>query len=59
MSSEKATSLLRKKLVVINIGISTFADDLEKQGVRGVRVDWEPPAEMDKEMSDLLDKFGY
>lgn len=57
-SSNDGSDILGKKLVVINVGISTFADDLEKQGVKVVRVDWKPPAGGDEEILDLLDKLG-
>ncbi len=41
------------------MGVSTFADDLEKQGVKKVvRVDWKPPATDDEEILELLDKLG-
>jgi hypothetical protein len=56
---EESSSILGKKLAVITVGVSTFADDLEKQGVKVVRVDWKPPAQGDKEMLELLDKLGY
>ncbi len=49
--------IIGKKLNVINIGVSAFADELEKQGVKVVRVDWKPPAGGDREMLDLLDKL--
>lgn len=53
----KRGTLLNKKLKVINIGIKTFADDLEKQGVEVVSVDWRPPAGGDVEILKLLDKL--
>ena len=60
MSDEKTTpSIIGKKLAVINIGVSTFADNLEKQGVKVARVVWKPPAAGDEEILDLLDKLGY
>ena len=47
--SEKKNSdektILTEKLKVVNIGISTFADDLRSQGVDVVHVDWKPPPE--------------
>jgi len=46
-----------KKLKVINIGIETFAEDLRKQGVEVVHVDWRPPAGGDVEILKLLDKL--
>jgi hypothetical protein len=55
-SSEK--SILTEKLKVVNIGISTFADDLRSQGVEVVHLDWTPPAGGDIEMLKLLEKLG-
>ncbi|MGZ3559006.1 MAG: hypothetical protein ACXWL9_10190 [Syntrophales bacterium] len=33
-----------KELVVVNIGIRRFYDDLKKQKIKAAHVDWEPPA---------------
>ena len=49
--------LLRKPLVVINLGLRRFAESLEAQKVEVIHVDWLPPAGGDKEMSDLLDQL--
>ncbi|HZW58423.1 MAG TPA: hypothetical protein VFF30_19200 [Nitrososphaerales archaeon] len=58
-SSNNGSSILGKELLVICMGVSTFADDLEKQGVKKVvRVDWKPPATDDEEILELLDKLG-
>ena len=51
-------TILTGKLKVINIGISTFADDLQAQGVDVVSVDWKPPAGGDVDMLRLLQKLG-
>lgn len=48
---------LYEKLKVINIGLRTFAEDLKKQGVETVHVDWQPPAGGDPEIIKLLDKI--
>jgi len=37
-------TILSEQLKVVNIGISTFADDLRSQDVEVVVVDWKPPA---------------
>lgn len=55
-SNEK--SILTEKLKVVNIGISTFADDLRSQDVEVIHVDWKPPAGGDIEMLRLLQKLG-
>jgi FdrA protein len=51
-------SLLGKEIRAINVGIPSFADDLESQGVKVQRVDWKPPAGGDEEMLRLLEKLG-
>ncbi len=53
----KIEELLHEPLVVINIGLKGFADNLEKQEVEVVQVDWIPPAGGDKEMIELLDEL--
>ena len=54
----KETTILTERLKVVNIGISTFADDLRSQNVDVVHVDWKPPAGGDIEMLRLLEKLG-
>ena len=56
--SNKDKTILTEKLKVVNIGISTFADDLRSQGVDVVHVDCKPPAGGDVEMLKLLAKLG-
>jgi hypothetical protein len=46
-----------KELVVVNIGIRPFYDDLKKQKIKAAHVDWEPPAGGDEEIVALLDKI--
>jgi hypothetical protein len=53
----KVDRLLRRPLMVINLGLKQFADSLREQGVEVVQVDWTPPAGGDKELLDLLDKL--
>ena len=51
-------SILKQKLKVINLGIEIFADDLKRQGVEVVSIDWQPPAGGDEELLRLLEKLG-
>jgi hypothetical protein len=51
-------NILTEKLKVVNIGISTFANDLRSQNVEVVHVDWKPPAGGDIDMLKLLEKLG-
>ena len=53
----KIDELLRKPIVVINLGLKKFAESLDEQGVEVVQVGWIPPAGGDKEMVDLLDQL--
>ncbi len=53
----KVDELLRKPLVVINLGLKKFAESLAEQQVEVVQVDWVPPAGGDKAMADLLDRL--
>jgi len=50
-------TLLNKPLVVINLGLSAFAENLEVQDVEVIRVDWTPPAGGDQEMIDILENL--
>jgi len=44
---------------VINIGLSSFADDLKKQDAEMVNVDWSPPARGNIELANILAKLSY
>ena len=58
MSENSDQTILGKKLNVITMGVSTFADDLRKQNVNVLEVNWSPPAGGDQEMIKLLEKLG-
>ena len=49
--------LLDGPVVVINLGLKKFAENLEEQAVEVVQVDWTPPAGGDKELIELLDRL--
>lgn len=49
--------LLHSELSVVNIGVEMFKDDLQKQGVSVVQVDFTPPAGGNQELIDILDYF--
>jgi hypothetical protein len=49
--------LIKKEMMVINIGLELFAESLEEQGVKVAHVDWSPPAGGDAELIKLLDRF--
>ncbi len=55
MSAESITDLFDKKLKVINIGLESFARNMQNEGVEVVQLEWTPPAGGDEEMASLLD----
>lgn len=54
---EKIEKILSGHLIVINIGLSGFAESLEEQDVEVVQVNWTPPAGGDQELIDLLENL--
>jgi hypothetical protein len=42
---------------VLNIGLSLFAEELRRQKVEVVEVDWSPPQEIEGDLKDILDKL--
>ena len=55
--SEKINDLFYQPLVIINLGLESFAESMKWQGAEVVQVDWKPPAGGDAEMMDLLDQL--
>lgn len=55
------SKLLPEHLMVLNVGLDVFADDLEAQGVAVMRLEWRPPAgglPAAKALERLLDETG-
>lgn len=55
--SSRRKSFFGEELVVVNIGIKPFYEDLKKQNIKVAHVDWKPPADGDAEVAALLDKI--
>jgi hypothetical protein len=55
--SNHKKSFFGKELIVVNIGIKLFYEDLKKQNVKVAHVDWRPPAGGDFDMITLLEKL--
>jgi len=53
--TDTATVKLPAQLVVINVGLELFADTLREQQQTVIHVQWEPPAQGDAELLDMLD----
>lgn len=46
-----------KELKVVNIGLRSFAEDLEKQDKRVIQVDWRPAAGGDEKLQSILERM--
>lgn len=51
------SDLFKKELKVINVGLLSFKESLEKEGYKVVQVDWKPPAGGDEEALEALKKL--
>ena len=49
--------LLGQPLKVINVGLELFYQSLMLQKAKVVQVDWQPPAEGDQRIINLLDRL--
>ncbi|HEB10988.1 MAG TPA: fdrA domain protein [Spirochaetales bacterium] len=58
MDVKKINKLFTNDLVAINMGLESFADNLKKEGVRAIQVNWKPPAGGNARMVALLAKLG-
>lgn len=54
---EQPGAVLPGRVKVINMGITSFAQALSKQGVTLIHVDWKPPAGGDARLMELLKKM--
>ncbi|MCF7858317.1 MAG: DUF1116 domain-containing protein [Candidatus Cloacimonetes bacterium] len=52
----KFKKLFGKKVEVVNIGLETFKDDLEKQGQKVTNIEWTPPANLSEPTLNTLQK---
>ena len=58
MNDEKLTRLLSGPPKIVNVGLESFARELESLNVEVIQVEWAPPAGGDPELADLLSKLG-
>lgn len=50
-------SFFGERLVIANIGVRPFYEDMKKQNVTVFQIDWEPPAGGEADLVDILDKL--
>ncbi len=58
MNVKPINELFKKELVVINMGLESFADNLKDVGVKVLQMNWKPPAGGNKKISSLLSRLG-
>jgi len=58
MNVKAINELFKKDLVVINMGLESFADNLKDQNVKVLQMNWKPPAGGNKKIASLLAKLG-
>lgn len=54
---KKLNELLSDGPKVVNIGLKSFLEATEAQGIPVVHVQWEPPAQGDPELLAILEKI--
>jgi FdrA protein len=57
MDVRKINELFAKELVVINMGVELFAENLRQEKVGVLQMDWRPPAGGNKRLVSLLEKL--
>jgi len=58
MNVEKINELFGRDLIVINMGLEVFAENLAKEAVETLQMNWRPPAGGNEKLSSLLKKLG-
>ena len=58
MNVEKINELFDRDLVVINMGLEVFSENLKKEEVSVLQMDWRPPAGGNEKLTALLSKLG-
>ncbi|MGH7900469.1 MAG: hypothetical protein ACRENZ_01910 [Thermodesulfobacteriota bacterium] len=57
-SNKEAPDILHQEIHAINIGLETFKEALEAQGVKVAHVKWQPPAGGDMKLINILKKMS-
>ncbi len=54
---QRSSDLFKRELKVINVGLELFFNELTRQSVKSVQVDWIPPRTLEKDLDEILDKL--
>jgi FdrA protein len=57
MDVKKINALFKDDLVVINMGLEAFGDNLKREKVKVLSMNWKPPAGGNKKLMSLLEKL--
>ena len=57
METKKINRIFGSDLKIINLGLSSFAENLKDQKVKVVKMEWRPPAGGNPKMIALLKKL--
>jgi FdrA protein len=57
MDVKKINALFNHDLVVINMGLEAFGDNLKREKVKVLSMNWKPPAGGNKKLMSLLEKL--
>ncbi len=52
----QARKLFGEELKVVNVGLKIFYEDLKKQGVKTVHVNYQPPPKLEEDLKRALEK---
>jgi FdrA protein len=55
--TSKFEEMLNSGPKVLNIGLESFYESMQTQGIPVLHIDWEPPAQGDVELIALLEKL--
>jgi len=50
----QARKIFDEELKVINVGLRIFYEELKRQSVKAVQVNYQPPPKLEKELKDKL-----
>ncbi|HNW93608.1 MAG TPA: hypothetical protein PKM88_11925, partial [bacterium] len=55
---DKIQNMLKNGPTVVSLGLKSFTEELQRQGVPVMHVDWKPPAGGDPKLLAILDKLA-
>jgi len=53
----QARKIFDEELKVINVGLHIFYEELKRQGVKAVQVNYQPPPKLERELKDKLEEL--